>query len=179
MDGFHRLIMFREVAGVSKDNRTKPFYAQDVRLALVVIPLFLAACASSPAPREPEKADATTENWYGQAVDELVSMNRQAREYFQKRKQDEAAAVIEKGEVLSRRLLSVPHPTLAATQAASDLDQLYGEMLFSNRNYGWARLLFQKNASRWKNWTPQTPETAQRLKESEALIAKCDRRIGE
>jgi hypothetical protein len=80
---------------------------------------------------------------------------------------------------LAKRLISVPRPTLAATEAASDLDQLYGQMLFSNRNYGWARLLFQKNLARWKYWTPRTPETAARLKRAQAEIADCDRRIGQ
>ena len=91
----------------------------------------------APVPRDP-----TTERWYGQTVDELSAMNRQANEFFKNGKGDEAAALIEKGEPLSSRLLSVPQPTLAATEAASDLDQLYGQMLLSNKNYGWARLLF-------------------------------------
>jgi len=92
-------------------------------------------------------------------------------------KSDQAAALILKGEPLSKRLLSVPQPTLAATVAASDLDELYGRMLFSNRNYGWARLTFQKNLVRWKYWKPQTPETQAKLKEAEAAIASCDRHI--
>lgn len=123
--------------------------------------------------------DPTTERWYGQTVDELSAMNRQANEFFKKGKGDEAAALIEKGEPLSSKLLSVPQPTLAATEAASDLDQLYGQMLLSNKNYGWARLLFQKNVARWKHWMPQTPETASRLKQAESAIAECDRRITE
>jgi hypothetical protein len=86
---------------------------------------------------------------------------------------------MKKGESLSARLLAVPRPTLAATEAASDLDQLYGQMLLSNRKYGWARLQFQKNLARWKHWRPQTPETARRLRQAESAIAECDRRIGE
>lgn len=104
-------------------------------------------------------------------------MNRQAEEFFKKGKQDEAAALIEKGEPLSDRLLAAPKPTLAATEAASDLDQLYGEMLFSNHNYGWARLMFQRNLSRWKHWEPRTPDTERRLKLAEDAIEKCDKHI--
>jgi hypothetical protein len=64
-------------------------------------------------------------------------------------------------------------------EAASDLDQLYGRMLLANHHYGWARLLFQKNLARWKNWTPQTPETARRSKLAASAIAECDRRLAE
>jgi hypothetical protein len=64
-------------------------------------------------------------------------------------------------------------------EAASDLDQLYGRMLLSNRNYGWARLEFQKNRARWKTWQPQTDETVRRLKLAETAIAECDRRMTE
>lgn len=84
-----------------------------------------------------------------------------------------------KGEDLAKRLFSVRQPTLAATEAVSDLDELYGQMLFSNRNYGWARLLFQKNLVRWKYWKPRTPETDQRLKQAQTAIAECDRRISQ
>jgi hypothetical protein len=139
----------------------------------------LTACAPSPEPVAPVQRDPTTERRYGETVAELVAMNREANEFFRKGKSDEAAALIEKGEPLSSRLLSVPQPTLAATEAASDLDQLYGQMLLSNKNYGWARLLFQKNVARWKHWMPQTPETASRLKQAESAIAECDRRISE
>ena len=136
------------------------------------------ACAPSPSP-EIRPPDPTTEPWYASAVDQLTAMNREALEDFHKGREDHAAALIEKGEKASTRLLSVPHPTLAAAEAVSDVDQLYGEMLFSNKNYGWARLLFQRNVARWKNWTPQTPETVRRLKEAEKSIADCDRHIDE
>ena len=75
------------------------------------------------------------------------------------------------------RLLAVPNPTLEAAVAASDLDDLYGRMLLSNRHYGWARLQFQKNLSRWKHWQPQTPETARLRQQAESAIAECDRHI--
>jgi hypothetical protein len=85
--------------------------------------------------------------------------------------------LIQTGEPLATRLLSVRNPTLAAMEDASDLDDLYGRMLLSNRNYGWAMLFFQKNQARWKNWKPQTPDTAARLKEAQSQIAECDRRL--
>lgn len=139
----------------------------------------LAACGPSPAPVEKTERDPTAEAWYGKTVAELAAMNRQAEEFFRKGQGDDAAALIEKGEPLSQRLLSVRKPTLAATEAASDLDQLYGQMLFSNRNYGWARLQFQRNLARWKTWTPRTEETTRRLKLAEDAIAECDRKISE
>ena len=92
---------------------------------------------------------------------------------------DAAAALIQNGEVQASRLLSVPKPTLAAMQDASDLDDLYGRMLLSSRNYGWARLFFQKNLARWKNWKPQSPDTAARLKQAQSAIAECDQRMSE
>ena len=75
------------------------------------------------------------------------------------------------------RLLSVPRPTLEATEAASDLDDLYGRMLLANRHYGWARLQFQKNLARWRHWQPETSETVRRLEKAKAAIAECDRHL--
>jgi hypothetical protein len=63
-------------------------------------------------------------------------------------------------------------------EAVSDLDHLYGRMLVSNGYYGSARLLFQKNVTRWKTWKPPTPDTDRRLKEAETAIAECDRHMG-
>ena len=147
-----------------------------MRSSCLLISTLLVACSTAPAPQT-SQPDPTTEPWYASAVDELTAMNREASEDFHKGNEDQAAALIEKGEKASTRLLSVPHPTLAAAEAVSDVDRLYGEMLYSNRNYGWARLLFQRNVARWKNWSPQTPETARRLKEAEKSIAECDLRI--
>jgi len=104
-------------------------------------------------------------------------MNREADSAFAAGKSDQAAALIEKGQPLVARLIAVPNPTWEAAVAASDLDHLYGRMLLSNHHYGWARLLFQKNLSRWKHWQPQTPETARLLKQAESAIAECDRHI--
>lgn len=146
--------------------------------------LFIAVLVSSscgPAAREVPKTppEPTAEPWYAAAVNELASINREAKEDFEKGKGNEASNLIQKGEPISKRLISVPRPTLAAAEAASDLDQLYGRMLFSNKNYGWARLFFQKNLSRWKYWQPQTPETTRRMKEAQSEIAECDSRISQ
>jgi hypothetical protein len=108
-----------------------------MRAYALSIALFLNACgASSVPPKQVQQRNPTTEPWYGQTVAELAEVNREAKASFQRGKPDAAAVLIQKGESLSGRLLSVPRPTLAATEAASDLDQLYGQMLLSNRNYG-------------------------------------------
>lgn len=138
--------------------------------------LALAACES--APTTPPR-DATKEAWYGQAVAELTALNRDAESAFSNGKPDQAAALIEKGQPLMARVLTVARPTLQATIAASDLDQLYGRMLLANRHYGWARLQFQKNLARWKHWQPRTPDTARRQQQAEDAIAECDRHIAE
>jgi hypothetical protein len=106
-------------------------------------------------------------------------MNRQAEALLRQGKSDPAAALITQGQPLSLRLLAAPRPTLAAMEAASDLDQLYATMLLGNKNYGWARLAFQKNISRWKYWRPQTPDTVRRLQSARDGIAECDRRLGQ
>jgi hypothetical protein len=112
-------------------------------------------------------------------VDQLAGLNRAADQAFHDGKADQAAAMIERGQPLASRLLSVPRPSLAAVEAASDLDDLYGRMLLSNRHYAWAITFFEKNHARWKNWTPQTPETARRLKQADAAIEECDRRMAQ
>ena len=142
-----------------------------MRTIAIVAVAFLTACEPPPAPPR----DATKEPWYGETVQRLVGMNREAEDSFKSGKADRAAALIEEGQPLMNRLLSVPRPTLDATEAASDLDDLYGRMLLANRHYGWARLLFQKNTARWKHWQPQTPEAARRLQQAEDAIDECDR----
>lgn len=146
-----------------------------MRLLVVLAVAFLASCEQAPAPPR----DATKEPWYRDALEQLTAMNREADSAFAAGKSDQAAALIEKGQPLVARLLAVPNPTFEAAVAASDQDDLYGRMLLSNRHYGWARLLFQKNLSRWKHWQPQTPETARLLKQAESAIAECDRHIVE
>jgi hypothetical protein len=132
---------------------------------------FLTACESRPV----EPADATQAAWYARTVKQVAAINREAESDFENGKPDQAAALIQEAQPLVARLLAVRHPNLAANEVASDLDQLYGKMLLSNRHWGWARLQFQKNLSRWKHWTPQTPDTQRRLKEAEAGMAECDR----
>jgi hypothetical protein len=138
--------------------------------------MILAACESAPPP---PPHDATKEPWYAQSVQDLTALNREAESAFAAGKPDQAAALIEKGQPLMARVLTVAQPTLAATIAASDLDQLYGRMLLANRHYGWARLLFQKNLARWKHWQPPTADSAHRLQQAEDAIAECDRHISE
>jgi hypothetical protein len=141
-----------------------------VRLIAIMAAAFLTGCASAPPP-----SSDTKPAWYQKTVDQLAEMNRSAEAFFKDGKPDQAAALIEKGEPIVSRLLSVPKPSLAAVEAASDLDDLYGRMLLSNRHYGWAITMFEKNRARWRHWTPQTPESARRLKLAETEIADCDR----
>jgi hypothetical protein len=146
----------------------------------MMLAVLLAGCVPAPTPAPvPKAADPVTEEWYAPATAELASMNRQAEGLLREGKSDQAAALITKGQAIAGRLLAAPRPTLGAMEAASDLDQLYAGMLLGNRNYGWARLAFQKNVSRWKNWRPQTEDTARRLKLARDGIAECDRRIGQ
>ena len=144
-----------------------------MRLLIILATALLAGCERAPAP----KLDATKEAWYGETVRQLAAMNRDAERFFSSGKPDEAAALIEKGQPLMSRLLTAPQPTLEATEAASDLEDLYGRMLLANRHYGWARLLFQKNLARWRTWRPRTAESARRLQQAESAIAECDRHI--
>jgi hypothetical protein len=146
-----------------------------MRLLAILAAAFLASCEQAPAPPR----DATKEAWYRDAVEQLTAMNREADSAFAAGKSDQAADLIKKGQPLVARLLAVPNPTFEAAVAASDQDDLYGRMLLSNRHYGWARLLFQKNLARWKHWQPQTPETARLFKQAESAIAECDRHIVE
>ncbi|MDQ6676587.1 MAG: hypothetical protein M3Z09_04750 [Acidobacteriota bacterium] len=139
--------------------------------------VFLAGCSSAPAPANSPKSDPTTEAWYGRSVNQLTALNREAESAFQSGKPDRAAALIQQGEPIRDRILSTPRTTIAAAEAASDLDDLYGRMLLANRHYGWARLLFQKNLARWKHWAPNTPESTRRFRQAESAIAECDRRL--
>jgi hypothetical protein len=150
-----------------------------MRLTLPIFAVLLTACAPAPAPAPKPPPDAAAEDWYGPVTAQLGAMNSEAETLLREGKSDQAAAVITNAEPLANRLLAAARPTLAALEAASDLDQMYAGMLLGNQNYGWARLAFQKNVSRWKNWRPQTPGTARRLKLAQDGIAECDRRIGQ
>lgn len=141
--------------------------------------LLLVACGPPPAPVASTRADPTQQLWYGEAVTQLAALDRQAESLYQSGQSDEAAALVTKGESVATRILDVPRPTLAAMETVSDLDQLYGQMLLANRNYGWARLVFQKNRARWKTWKPATSETERRLRLANSAIAECDRHLGE
>ena len=143
----------------------------------------LAGCAPAPRPVEQPKreagTDATKEEGYRAAVDQLVAMNRRAEDLLAGGKSTRAADIISSSQPVLNRLLSVPQPTLEAMEAVSDSDHLYGRMLLANGHYGWARMAFQKNATRWKTWRPQTLDTARRLKLANDAIAECDRRLRE
>ena len=137
----------------------------------------LMGCGAAPPTQEPSKLDVTKEPWYGPTVDQVVAINKEAAALVKSGKADEAAARITEGQPLVSRLLAAPQPTLAAMEAASDLDHLYATMLLSNRHFGWARLFFQKNQTRWSSWKPQTPDTERRRKQAESGIVECDRGI--
>jgi hypothetical protein len=138
----------------------------------------LAACAPPP-PKQAEtlKPDPTAEAWYAPAVEQLAKMARDAETQLKQGRAEDAAKIITEGQPLLNRVIAVPRPTLAAMEAASGLDDLYGRMLMNDHRYGWARLQFQKNVIRWKHWQPRTDETERRLKLAESQIAECDRKL--
>jgi hypothetical protein len=137
----------------------------------------LSGCGRSGGNAERSTSDVTAEHWYAETTNQLATMNRDAESLYDRHKADEAAAIMEQARPLSDRLLTARQPTLTAMQAVSDLDDLHGRMLLANRHYGWARLLFQKNVARWKNWQPPTDDSARRLKQAESAIAECDKHI--
>lgn len=147
-----------------------------IKAGRIVLAVFVALTGCAPAP--PSERDETKQPWYSQEVEQLVAINAQAEGSFKSGQSDQAAALIQKGQPIQNRLLSVRQPTLEAMQAVSDLDDLYGRMLLSNRHYGWARLFFQKNVARWKHWSPRTEEADRRLRDAEAEIAACDQHLG-
>jgi hypothetical protein len=147
-------------------------------LPVLLAAALLGACGpAAPAAKAP-KVDPTTEAWYAQSTEKLTNMDRAAEQYFQAGRSQEAAAIVTSALSLQSRLLAAPRPTLAAMEAITDLDRVYGKMLESNGYFGEARLLFQKNVTRWKTWKPQTPETERRLQEANSDIAECDKHMG-
>jgi hypothetical protein len=146
---------------------------------LLIFAAVLTACSPAPPRTAQPKADPVKEAWYGETTGQVAAMAHDAEAALSRHAPDRAAQIVTDGQPLIHRLLSVPFPTLPAMEAVSDLDEVYGQMLFSNRHYVWARVLFQKNLTRWTNWTPQSPETLQRLKAARAAVADCDRHIGE
>jgi hypothetical protein len=145
--------------------------------ASLLVLIMTASCGPAPAPPKAAQRDETKEPWYGRTVDQLAAGNREASSLLKRGKEDDASALVQSGEKLATRLLAVPKPTLPAMEAASDVDDLYGRMLLANGNYGWARLFFQKNLARWKNWTPETSNTEARRKAAAAGIAECDKHL--
>jgi hypothetical protein len=145
-----------------------------VRLFLMLAMVMLTACGPS---ANSAGGDETKESWYPSAVAQLAQLARDADSAFAQHKGDQAAALIEKGTPIENRLMRVNRPTLDAEIAASDLDDLYGRMLLSNRHFGWARLMFQKNLARWKHWTPETPDTIARRQHAQSQIDECDKNI--
>ena len=146
------------------------------RIATAALVL-LAGCAAPPSRVDQPKVDPTTEGGYAEAVEQLAALNREAEDLLHRGRPDEAAAAITRGQPLQARLLAAPRPTLRAMQEASDLDDLYARMLLSNHQDGWARMLFQKNLARWKAWKPPTDDSSRRLRQAQAGIAECDRRL--
>ncbi len=142
----------------------------------VLFVVLLSGCSRRPA-EAPPKVSPVEEAWYGEVLEQVKNLHAGAAKLVQEGKKDEAAAALKNAEPLVKRLLTVPSPTLEATVAASDIDQLYARMLAGNRHYGWARMVFQKDAARWRNWTPQTEESLRRRKMAEAGMAECDRAI--
>jgi hypothetical protein len=138
--------------------------------------LLLAGCAAPPRAEQP-KPDPTKDATYSQAVEQLRSLDREAGDLLQHGRTEDAAAAITKGQPLQTRLLAALRPTLEAMEAVSDLDDLYARMLLVGHQDGWARMLYQKNLARWKNWTPPTAETVRRLKQAEAGVVECDKRM--
>ena len=143
---------------------------------IAILPL-LAGCASAPPPAPAPKAavDPVSEAWYGETAAELAKKAKAAEQLLDAGKPDDAAAIIMQAQPLESRLLAAPRPTLPALEAASDLDCLYARMLLRNQHVGWARMLYQKDQVRWKNWSPRTGDTERRLKRAQAGLAECDR----
>lgn len=163
-------------AGYLPAQRRESTILKVVRVAATALLLILfAGCGEPPAP--PREPDETTQPWYGQTVKRLAEMTKMAQDDFEHGRPDDAASLIQQGEPLASQLLGVLHPTYDATVAAADLDALYARMLFSNRHYEWAQFLYQKNVARWKYWRPSTPETERRMKEAQAQVEECTRRM--
>jgi hypothetical protein len=145
--------------------------------ALIPILLALGACAPPPKPAEQPKPDPTAEAWYAPAALQLTAMARDAEAAYRAHRNADASKIITDSQPLAARLLAAPHPTLEAMEGASDLDDLYGRMLMADKRYGWARLQFQKNVTRWRYWQPRSPESDRRLKAAQDAIAQCDKNL--
>lgn len=146
------------------------------RFPALLLAALLAACSPAPPPEPPAPpTDPTSEPWYAQTVAEIAANAKEAARLNRRGDSQRASSLILQTQPLVSRALQVPKPTLAAMEAASDLDDLYGRMLLANKHSVWARQMFQKNVARWKNWQPQTANTARRLKIAQDAIEECDR----
>jgi hypothetical protein len=150
-----------------------------MRILAALVLTALAGCAPAPPPAEQPRADLTAADWYAPTIEQLAALNSEAEQMMKAGRYDEASAAIVKGQPLQSRLLEASQPTLAAMKAVADLDDLYGRMLLHNKQYGWARSMFQKNVTRWKHWKPESAETEQRLRVAMSQVAECDRRLTE
>jgi len=158
---------------------TPSFEAAPMLMALIPALglLIYAGWGAAPAPPKPKVAAALTGSQYEAIVAELAGKAHEAEKLYAEGKAAEAGALVQDGEKLATKVMSVPRPTLAATEAASDIDHLYGRMLAARHEYGWARLQFQKNLARWKYWKPPTEESARRIQQARDAIADCDKHI--
>lgn len=138
----------------------------------------LSGCGSPPPAAKAPKVDPTTEGWDSESTQRLANLDRAAEQYFKAGHFPEVDSIITGAQSLETRLLAAPRPTLEAMEAVADLDRIYGKRLVLNGYFGEARLLFQKNVTRWKTWKPQTPETDRRLREANTDIAECDKHMG-
>jgi hypothetical protein len=156
-------------------KNVRSLFAFPMATLLALAAALLSGCGEPP-PSVPESA-ASSDAGYANTVRQLAETAGAAETAFQKGKPDDAAALIEKAEPLESQVLAVPRPSLAAMEAATDLDDLYGRMLLSNRHYEWALFLFQKCSARWRYWQPQTEDTVRRVKRADSEIAECQRRM--
>jgi hypothetical protein len=150
-----------------------------MRLLFIPYLLALAGCVSAPPPEIPRKTDPTAEAWYPKAVEELAQTAREADRLFRSGKDDEAARLVTRGQLLIGKLLAPPRPTPPAITAVSDIDDVYARMLLRNKHYAEARALFRKNVIRWRNVKPPTAESTRRLEIALAGVAECDRHVAE
>jgi hypothetical protein len=149
----------------------------ELRVVAFAAAVLIAACSPGPRSAELAKPDPTQDASYAAAVQQLHAINSEAEALLQTGDREQASALITKAQPLGALLLSAPRPTLAAMEAVSDNDDLYGRLLLANRHYGWSRMFFQKNLARWTNWKPQTQETQRRRKLAENRITECDRQL--
>ena len=146
-------------------------------LLTLVAAALLAGCGPAPTAQAP-KSDPTTESWYAQDTQRLANMDLAAAKLFHAGRNDDAAAIVQSGVAIQKRLLAAPRPTLEAMEAIADLDHVYGRLLISNGYFGDACMLFQKNVTRWRTWKQPNPDTERRLKEANDDIDECNRHMG-